>query len=242
MKRPNPILHRLFTLYAWTIAFVFLSLHFAISTCCLIVFGYVRSYPIYRTFRFVMWMLFSPVEVSYHPDFQHDQPYVLVQNHINLLDAFIVAAVSKNPLCGLMHSWQFRIPFYGWIMRLSKGIAVDPSRRDNLEQMNLQARQRKEKGISILTFPEGGRTRTQEMKPMKKGAFVMARQAGYQIVPVAVAGNHFINQKGSFLMWPHRVKVHVGKPRLVPDLERDEMDLWVADVRRQMQTWIERQT
>lgn len=239
MKKPPFLLHYLFTIYAWTVAFVFLTVHFVCSSVSLLFLPYTRAYPVFRTFRFVMWMLFCPVRVEFPDNFDHSKPYVLVHNHVNLLDAFVASAVSKNTLCGLMHRWQFSIPMYGWTMRNSKGISVDPRKRDNVENMIAQAKNRKGLGISILTFPEGGRTLDGFLKPFKKGVFVMAQEAGYEVLPVSAKGNYWINQKGSKRFWPHRVDVKVHEPVDLSKLTREQLQDKINDIHQEMSAFIQ---
>lgn len=40
------------------------------------------------------------------------------------------------------------------------------------------------------------------IRKIKRGVFMMARDAGYPVVPIAVQGNFEINQKGSKLFRP----------------------------------------
>jgi 1-acyl-sn-glycerol-3-phosphate acyltransferase len=152
------------------------------------------------------------VRVHYHPDFDRTRRSVFTQNHINLLDGHIASAAIPHAFSGLMNSWQFHIPIYGWLMRLSKGIAVDKSRRDRLvEQLSEAARERKRIGMSILTFPEGHRTLDGKVHGFRRGVFIMARNAEMPMVPIAVRGFYEVNRKGSLMMHPlRRVDVFVG--------------------------------
>lgn len=90
--------------------------------------------------------------------------------------------------------------------------------RNAREYMSLEAIKRKQDDFSILTFPEGGRTKDGEVQKFKRGVFLMARDAGYPVVPIAVQGNFQINQKGSRLFWPGNIRVYVG-----PQMETDSL-------------------
>lgn len=45
------------------------------------------------------------------------------------------------------------------------------------------------KGKSIMTLPEDTRTRKDEIKPFKQGAFYLAIESGAPIVPVTIIGS-----------------------------------------------------
>ena len=67
-------------------------------------------------------------------------------------------------------------------------------------------------GNSLLMFPEGTRSRTGELLPFKKGAFVLAIKAQAPVVPTAIFGAARAMRPGSPLIWPTTVRVHFGAP------------------------------
>jgi 1-acyl-sn-glycerol-3-phosphate acyltransferase len=63
------------------------------------------------------------------------------------------------------------------------------------------------------------------MRSFKKGAFVLAIQAGVPIVPVGMIGTHQIMPKGSFRFRPGKIVIHVGEPIQVDGLTNDDRDI-----------------
>ena len=45
--------------------------------------------------------------------------------------------------------------------------------------------------------------------PFQKGAFVMAHQIGAPIVPMSICGSYQFNRKGSWLLRPSTITVHM---------------------------------
>jgi 1-acyl-sn-glycerol-3-phosphate acyltransferase len=202
----------LFSIYFWVASFAWMAFLSVATFFGSIFFGYQRVHLWISGpgFYWCLRLCLIRIKLVYDPGFDPWRPSVFCQNHVNLLDAHIACAAIPHAFCGLMHAWQFNIPFYGWLMGLSKGIRVYPGKQ-NMERMVVQARQRRSIGMSILTFPEGGRTLDGKVQPFRKGVFYMARDAGYPVVPICVKGNFEINRKGSRLFHPGRtLEIYVG--------------------------------
>jgi 1-acyl-sn-glycerol-3-phosphate acyltransferase len=89
-------------------------------------------------------------------------------------------------------------------------------------------------GNSFLIFPEGTRSRTDELLPFKKGGFIMAIKAQAPIVPVAIQGGRAAMQKGSRVIRPVTVTIRVGEPIETAGLGLAQRDLLIERVRRRI--------
>src|ERR1700722_19949838 len=65
---------------------------------------------------------------------------------------------------------------------------------------------------SFLVYPEGTRSPDGRLHRFKKGAFVMAIEAGVPVVPVACSGAHRIMPKNLLAIHPGDVTVQFGSP------------------------------
>lgn len=164
----------------------------------------------------------SKVTFIYDPAFDRERTSVFCQNHVNLMDAHAACASIPQPFCGLMNSWQFFIPFYGWIMSLAEGIAVRSGAR-RYREVAIAARDRAARGISILVFPEAHRTRDGRVQPFKRGVFLMARQAGLPVVPLATRGMFDLNHKGTWLLKPSDIQIYIGAQIETAGLDDDQL-------------------
>jgi 1-acyl-sn-glycerol-3-phosphate acyltransferase len=165
----------------------------------------------------------SDFEFIYDPDFDPERRSVFCQNHVNLMDAHVACAVIPHAFCGLMNSWQFKIPFYGWIMKLADGIPVRSGSSNRYREIAIAARDRAAKGISILVFPEAHRTVDGKVHEFKKGVFLMAREAGLPVVPLATRGMYELNRKGTWLFTPTKVTVYIGAQIETAGITTDEL-------------------
>ena len=90
-------------------------------------------------------------------------------------------------------------------------------------------------GNSFLIFPEGTRSRTEELLPFKKGGFIMAIKAQAPIVPVAISGGRDAMRKGSAIVRPVLVDVRIGDPVETAGYTLEERDILIALVRERIE-------
>ena len=138
-------------------------------------------------------------------------PYVAVSNHESLADIFLISALPWE-MKWLAKEELFRIPLLGWNMRLAGDIPVGRgSRRSRIEAL-LQCRDRLEKKVSVMIFPEGTRSESGELLPFHDGAFRLAIDAGVPILPLAVVGTRDAVAKGSLVFGRADAEVRALEP------------------------------
>jgi 1-acyl-sn-glycerol-3-phosphate acyltransferase len=121
-----------------------------------------------------------------------------------------------------------KIPIFGWQLSMGPYVMVD---RQNFEKAMESIKEAKEKmekqNISIVVFAEGTRSKTGEVQPFKRGAFRLASQVGYPIIPTTISGSNKIMPKGTFKLKPGIIHVHFDKPILTDNIKsrQDEIDL-----------------
>jgi len=82
-------------------------------------------------------------------------------------------------------------------------------------------------------FPEGTRSRTGELLPFKKGAFVLAIDAQAPLVPVAIVGARRAMRRGSPFIWPvDDIVVRIGQPVETAGATYDDRERLMDEVRR----------
>ena len=126
----------------------------------------------------------------------------------------------------------FKIPFFGWGLKIVKTIGIDRNnRREANEQLKKQGLARKNEGYWITIFPEGTRMPPGERGRYKTGGARMAKMFEMDIVPVALNSGEFW-PKNSFLKYPGEITVIVGKP--IAHSSGDETELTA-----ECENWIE---
>ncbi len=140
--------------------------------------------------------------------------YVLMSNHQSHIDIPVIYATAPVSTLRMVAKTElFRIPMWGRAMRAAEMIEVDRRDRSQAVASLSRAADRVSSGVSIWIAPEGSRSRTGEVAPLKKGGFHLAKRTGAPIVPIAITGTRDVLPPGARAM--HRgqsVRVVYGRP------------------------------
>jgi len=134
---------------------------------------------------------------------------IVMPNHVSHLDAAILFGLLGHQPKAVVKKELYAFPFVHYCLRYAGFIEID--RKDPIQSKQAIARAvaSLKQGSTFIIFPEGTRSRTGELGPFKKGAFVVAIQAGSTIVPLALSGATDLLPPGRFLIRPGTVRVRV---------------------------------
>ena len=138
-------------------------------------------------------------------------PYVAVANHESWADIFLISHFPWE-MKWLSKDAVFRIPVMGWMMQMANDIPIKRGKRESIVSAMQGCRDRLEKKVSVMIFPEGTRAPGEELLPFKDGAFRLAIDNKVPILPIAVAGTRDCMAKHSFKFRPARAKARVLAP------------------------------
>jgi 1-acyl-sn-glycerol-3-phosphate acyltransferase len=139
--------------------------------------------------------------------------YVFVSNHLSYMDTPVVLANIPVQFRFLAKSGLFQIPLLGTHLARAGHIPVPrDDARAAVKTMTTAAQAIRERGISLLIFPEGGRSQTGELADFKEGAAYIAIRAGVPLVPVALKGTREILPFGSAHVRSGSVTMRIGDP------------------------------
>ena len=161
--------------------------------------------------------------------------YIFASNHISHFDiTTLVVALPRHYFVAKQE--LFSIPLFGKAIR---AIGTIPIARDNQKaafgSYNVAA-ERIRAGSSVVVFPEGTRGTSYTIRPVKKGPFVLAIQAGAPVVPCIIHGTMEVLPKKSLRIHPAHVHVHLLTPIPVQGLSYDDRDAVARAVHDQMDT------
>lgn len=139
--------------------------------------------------------------------------YVFISNHLSYMDTPVALAHIPAQFRFLAKRGLFQIPFLGQHLSRAGHIPVprgDP--RAAVRTMQLAAEVIQKKQISLLIFPEGGRSHDGKLRPFKEGGAYIAIRAGVPVVPVAILGTREILPYGSGTPRSGCVTLRILKP------------------------------
>jgi 1-acyl-sn-glycerol-3-phosphate acyltransferase len=138
-------------------------------------------------------------------------PFVVVANHQSILDILLLSRMPRE-MKWVAKDELFRIPWVGWMLRMSGDIAIRRGDAESGGEALARARAYLERGMSVMIVPEGTRSRTGALLPFKSGAFRLALDAGVPVLPVAVHGTARGMPKGGPWVNPCRARARILAP------------------------------
>ncbi len=133
----------------------------------------------------------------------HKKTYVIIANHHSLAD-IVVLYQTKMQFKWVAKASLFKVPFIGWCLSLIKHIKLVRGDFSSIKEVYHQASLWLRKDMSVLFFPEGTRSSTEEVGEFQNGAFKFAIKEKKPILPICLKGTHAAIPKGS---WIFRSKV-----------------------------------
>jgi 1-acyl-sn-glycerol-3-phosphate acyltransferase len=159
---------------------------------------------------------------------------VLVSNHASHLDAPALFLGLGVDFVALAKREVFDIPLFSTVIRRAGFIPI--VRGDRTEAAGAVGRMvaALRAGACVLVFPEGTRSRTGDLGPFKKGAFLAAVEAGSRLVPVALHGTRSLMPRHGYALRPGHVRVSILDPVEAAGYSYADRDLVIAQVRSQI--------
>src|SRR5512141_1809995 len=178
-----------------------------------------------------LWLAGARTEVEPMPALP-EGPLIFASNHESALDIWVVFKVLPRSFRFVAKQELFRLPVFGWYMRLGEHIPVDRGSHVHAVQSLRRAGEAVRAGTSLVVFPEGTRSKDGRILPFKKVPFFVAMEAGVPVVPVAISGSGRVTPKSVIAVVPGTIRVAIGEA-VDPHAFRDKEAL-LAEVRQRV--------
>ena len=198
--------------YMWTVGLVVFA-WFCLNTIVASLFLPSGAYDphIKRILRRMFQLLFIPVRVEGRQRLDAGRTYLYMSNHVSLFDMPLLGGWVPGIVRSVEAERQFRWPLYGLAVRRLGNI---PIRREDVfsSARSLQKAVRKlAQRRSLLIMPEATRTLDGKLRPFKRLPFLLAKQAGVDLVPVGMSGLFSLKRKRSWRIHPGPLKLKFGE-------------------------------
>jgi 1-acyl-sn-glycerol-3-phosphate acyltransferase len=152
------------------------------------------------------------VEVAGLERLDPNQTYIFTPNHQSLIEVpLFVTYLARNPAY-LGKKEIFKYPVFGYGIGLIGVVPVDRSNSPAAVESAKLATENLRRGKSYVVYPEGTRSKDGRLLPFKKGAFMMAIDAGVPVVPITVSGATKIMPKAQVKVFPSTVRITIHEP------------------------------
>ena len=227
-ERRRDLLRSLYLPWTWLIFLPYLAGSTALLGSVTLMVARLNQNLSFQVGTLWAWLLcrlnFTQVKVAGREHVQKGQSYIIMSNHQSHFD---VLAFYGH------WGWQFRwvmkqelrkVPFLGAGCASMGHIYIDRTNRQRAIASLRAARPLLNRGVSVMIFPEGTRSRDGRMKPFKKGGFMMALDWNLPILPVSIDGTRHVLPGKTLKLLPGKVRVQIHEPVDVSQYGHDRLD------------------
>jgi len=158
----------------------------------------------------------------------------VVSNHESNADPFLISFLPWE-MKWLGKASLFRIPVAGWMMWMAGDVPVRRGESDSAKEAMAACARWLARGMPVMLFPEGTRSRDGQLLPFKDGAFRLAIETGAEILPLAVSETGTALPKHSWKFGRAEGRVTVGTPISTAGLTLADVEQLKARVRAEIE-------
>ncbi len=150
------------------------------------------------------WLRWSGMEIVVRgqENLAENQSYVFISNHRSYLDTAMMFAYTGKKMGVIAKKEMLNWIVAGKFMKYVNVIAIDRTNTESAIRTMKNAGDKLREGISFGVFAEGTRAMRGELLPFKKGAFYMALETGFPIIPVVMKNTGYAMGKKQNTAYP----------------------------------------
>lgn len=190
----------------------------AFMSCCCVVFAYMtrEENSIHKVAsiwaKILLKLTNTRTEIVGAENILLGKPQIFLANHQSDFDILIVLGHLPSQFRWIVKKELFHIPIFGKAMRNAGYIEIDRQHHERaMQSLDIAARKIRE-GKSVMSFPEGTRSKDGKIKPFKQGMFYLAIKSGVPIVPISIIGAGDIMPKRSLQIKPGKIIMVIDSP------------------------------
>jgi 1-acyl-sn-glycerol-3-phosphate acyltransferase len=159
----------------------------------------------------LVWSLVKPTVIGRDKLAKVKGGFVVVANHSSHLDTPLIVGALPRKLSRYLAAGAAADYFFDvWWRRGLTALFFNafPVQRTRTRTRSISAKTLLQRGVPLLVFPEGTRSKDGSFGAFKPGAAALASSANVPCIPVALIGVHIAHPRGT--NWPKRGRLPVG--------------------------------
>ena len=137
--------------------------------------------------------------------------FIIMSKHSSTWETIALQRFFR-PLVWVVKRELTWIPIFGWALRAANAIALNRGTgRKAIQQLVEESAVKMAGGRILMMFPEGTRVLPLQTRPFKLGGAIVSEKTGYPVLPIAHNAGEFW-PRHSWIKWPGRIRVVIGKP------------------------------
>ena len=181
-----------------------------------------------------MWAARSKVTLIKNFEYQKNQPYVVISNHLSNLDPMMQFKYLKIKWVFMAKKEVYKLPFFRTAAKSFNFIKVDRSDKNDRQSINKQAKVLFKNGWSLMVYPQGTRAKKDSFLPFKSGAFHIAMDNNIPILPVVIAGTGDIWPRGAKYLKSGKAFINTLDPIDISKYNKENIEELVYETQEKM--------
>jgi 1-acyl-sn-glycerol-3-phosphate acyltransferase len=141
---------------------------------------------------------FWKLEVKGLENIDHNKTYVIAANHQSLAD-IIIMYQTRMYFKWVAKKELLKVPLIGGLLWVSDHVLISRGDFGSIKETYRKSAERLRCGVSMLFFPEGTRSATDEMSEFQNGAFKLAIKEKRPMLPIYIGGTREAIPKGGWI-------------------------------------------
>ena len=163
---------------------------------------------------------------------------LLIGNHTHNMDIALMETIIPEKLIWVAKKELGETPVIKYMLTKSDMILVDRNNKRSILQMIKEIKERTDRGLKVVLFPEGTRNKTDPRKMIewKKGVKGVAEKLNLKVQPFVI-----INLPFAFKKHPFRIEPQIIKVVFLESFSAKENPQWYEETKKKMQEVLDRE-
>ncbi len=160
---------------------------------------------------------------------------LIISNHQSNFDIPILGGYLNKPVGFIAKKELGKVPIISTWMKRIHCIFIDRENSRQAVKALSEAIASLKAGNSLIIFPEGTRSKGDQMGVFKKGSLRIAEKSGVPIVPITIDGSHRILEGNNNRIRPAKVRVIIDEPIYMERLDDEQKAILLDTIKAQIQ-------